>query len=239
MISAAKPKIADYPFTTLEPNLGVVRIVDAEFVVADIPGLIEGAAEGKGLGLRFLRHIERARVLAYLIDLASDTSPQRQLEVLRHEVGEYRPELLERPSIVVGSRSDLIDEETLQEKCKDIEFDVVISAVQQTNLAELTGKMADAVRNARQEEPVVEGFIVHRPVAEGIRIEKNDDGSFTVHGRSAERAVALSDLTNLEALDYAHMRLKKLGVDKALAKAGAQFGDTVHIGSLSFEYEED
>ncbi len=239
VISAAKPKIADYPFTTLEPNLGVVRIVDAEFVVADIPGLIEGAAEGKGLGLRFLRHIERARVLAYLIDLASDTSPQRQLEVLRHEVGEYRPELLERPSIVVGSRSDLIDEETLQEKCKDIEFDVVISAVQQTNLAELTGKMADAVRNARQEEPVVEGFIVHRPVAEGIRIEKNDDGSFTVHGRSAERAVALSDLTNLEALDYAHMRLKKLGVDKALAKAGAQFGDTVHIGSLSFEYEED
>ncbi len=99
--------------------------------------------------------------------------------------------------------------------------------------------MADAVREARSAEPEPEGFIVHRPLAEGFRIEREDDGSYRVIGRSAERAVALSDLTNLEALDYAHQRLKKLGVDKALARAGAHEGDIVHIGGLSFEFEED
>ena len=103
----------------------------------------------------------------------------------------------------------------------------------------LMGRMADAVREARSAEPEVEGFVVHRPVPEGIRIEREDDGSFRVVGRQAERAVALSDLTNLEALDYAHGRLKKLGVDKALARAGARLGDVVHIGGLSFEFEED
>jgi GTP-binding protein len=116
-ISAAKPKIADYPFTTLEPNLGVVRMDDDfEFVVADIPGLIEGAADGKGLGHRFLRHVERARVLVLLIDLAGGLDgttiedPIEQATVLLTELDAYRPELLERPRIVVGSRADLVPE---------------------------------------------------------------------------------------------------------------------------------
>jgi GTP-binding protein len=99
--------------------------------------------------------------------------------------------------------------------------------------------MADAVRGARAAEPEVEGFVVHRPVAEGFKVERGDDGAYVVIGRSAERAVALSDLTNLEALDYAHSRLKKLGVDKALARAGAKEGDIVHIGGMSFQFEED
>ena len=252
-ISAARPRIADYPFTTLEPNLGVVRIDDGfEYVVADIPGLIEGASEGRGLGHRFLRHIERARVLVLLIDLAGTmpelavASPAEQLEVLLTELGAYQPDLLERPRIVVGSRADLAPETmALTELDGPIvlddgtELDLCVSAVIGSGLPRLVGRMADAVRSVRAEEPVPEGFVVHRPVAEGIRIEREDDGSFRVIGRQAERAIAISDLTNLEALDYVHERLKKLGVDKALARAGAREGDTVHIGAHSFEFEED
>jgi GTPase len=260
-ISAAKPKIADYPFTTLEPNLGVVRTDDGgEFVVADIPGLIEGASEGKGLGHQFLRHIERARVLALLIDLAADSAqatPAEQQRILLDELGRYRPELLTRPRIIIGSRADLADAAQLDAiddanrvvldavaaggdgDAPADNFDVTVSAVTGAGLPRVTGLMADAVRHVRAEEPEPEAFVVYRPVTEGIRIERGDDGSYEVVGRQAERAVALSDLTNLEALDYAHVRLRKLGVDKALARAGARQGDLVHIGKLTFEYDED
>jgi GTP-binding protein len=103
----------------------------------------------------------------------------------------------------------------------------------------LLGRLADEVRRARVEEPVPEAFVVHRPAGEGFRIERDDDGSYRVVGRQAERAVAFSDLTNLDALDEAHRRLRKLGVDRALARAGVQEGDTVHIGGLSFDYETE
>jgi GTP-binding protein len=243
-ISAAKPKIADYPFTTLEPNLGVVRtdrpdgrhdVGDFEMVVADIPGLIEGASEGKGLGHQFLRHIERARVLVVLIDLAdgTGTAPAEQLRILLDELGRYRPELLARNRIVIGSRADVATGEVPD----DVELDLVVSAVTGDGLAPLVGRMAVAVDDARRSEVRPETFVIHRPVAEGYRVERDDDGSFRVVGRQAERAVAFSDLTNRDALDEAHGRLRKLGIDRALAKAGAQEGDVVHIGKLSFEYE--
>jgi GTP-binding protein len=252
-ISAAKPKIADYPFTTLEPNLGVVRLDDAfEYVVADIPGLIEGAAEGKGLGHRFLRHIERARVLVLLIDLAgsdegmNEARPAEQVDVLLRELAEYQPDLAERPRLLVGSRADLVPDlratATSGEGFRTddgVELDLCISAVTGAGLPTFVGRVADLVRAARVVEDEPEGFVVHRPVPVGIRVEREDDGSFRVVGRQAERAVALSDLTNLEALDYAHSRLKRLGVDKALARAGAREGDVVHIGGLTFEYEDD
>ena len=252
-VSAAKPRIADYPFTTLEPNLGVVRLDDGfEYVVADIPGLIEGASEGKGLGMRFLRHIERARALVLLVDLAGGDEgttaapPAEQARVLLHELGAYQPDLVERPRLVVGSRADLVPEmleaaDAGRSVTTDdgLELDLCVSAVTGAGLPRLVGRMADTVREARAAEPEVEGFVVHRPVGEGVRIEREDDGSFRVIGRQAERAVALSDITNLDALDYAHARLKKLGVNKALARAGARDGDTVRIGGLNFEYEED
>jgi GTP-binding protein len=234
-ISAATPKIADYPFTTLEPNLGVVRMDDGfEMVVADIPGLIEGASEGKGLGHQFLRHIERARVLVLLLDVADGVgvpSPGDQEQILLRELGDYQPDLLDRRRIVVGSRADLAASPAYPE--------LRISAVTGEGLTVLVGKMADAVRAARAEEPVPEAFMVHRPVAEGFRVEREDDGSFRVVGRQAERAVALSDLTNPDALDYAHHRLRRLGVDRALVRAGAKPGDTVRIGDLSFDFEDD
>jgi GTP-binding protein len=240
-ISAAKPKIADYPFTTLEPHLGVVRTDDAEFVVADIPGLIEGASEGKGLGHQFLRHIERARALVVLIDLAGGTgvAPADQLATLIDELGAYRPELLTRPRIIVGSRGDaarLSDEE--REGLADIGVELIISAVTGEGLTPLVGRMAVAVEQARKAEERPETFVVHRPVAQGYRVERDDDGSYRVVGREAERAVAFSDLTNADALDEAHRRLRRLGIDRALARAGAAEGDVVHIGGMSFEYEK-
>jgi GTPase len=234
-ISAAKPKIADYPFTTLEPNLGVVRTDDGtEMVVADIPGLIEGASEGRGLGDRFLRHVERARVLVLLIDLApvAERPPAEQEEILLRELGDYEPDLLERERIVIGSRADLAD--------PGLRFDGPrVSAVTGDGIPQLVGALVRAVQRARAELPEPEAFVVHRPVAEGYRVERDVDGSWVVVGRQAERAVALSDLTNPEALDEAHRRLRALGVDRALARAGVGPGDEVRIGRLSFDYEED
>ncbi len=236
-ISAAKPKIADYPFTTLEPNLGVVRLDEGdEITVADIPGLIEGASEGKGLGHQFLRHIERARVLVVLIDLAETTehAPAEQERILLAELGNYRPELLDRPRVVVGSRADVAHPEHLAA------WDgPTVSAITGEGLPQLVGAMATAVRETRDALPAPEPFVIHRPRADGITIERTDGGGFVVVGRSAERAVALSDLTNLEAMAYVQERLKKLGVDKALAKAGAQEGDQVFIGKFSFDYLPD
>ncbi len=234
VISAAKPKIAAYPFTTLVPNLGVVRIDDVELVVADIPGLIEGASEGKGLGHRFLRHVERARALVVLVDLASvdGVAPDRQEEILVAELGRYRPELLQRPRLVVGSKADVASPEALAAWSGPR-----LSAVTGEGLQRLVGRMAELVSEARAAIPEPEAFAVHRPVGEGFRVERTDDG-FVVVGRQAERAVAVSDLTNLDALTYVHDRLRRLGVDRALGRAGARDGDTVHIGGMTFAYEE-
>jgi GTP-binding protein len=214
-ISAAKPKIADYPFTTLVPNLGVVRLDDGfEMVVADVPGLIEGASEGRGLGHQFLRHVERARALCVLVD----------------ELGAYRPDLLDRPRIVVGSKADVAHHEWSGPR---------LSAVTGAGVPELLGELRRVVEEARRAEPVTDGFVVHRIEPEGVTVERVGEHEFRVNGRQAERAVALSDLTNPDALAWADQRLKRLGVGKALARAGAAAGDVVHVGELSFEYEPD
>ncbi len=239
VISRAKPKIADYPFTTLEPNLGVVRLDDEnEFVVADIPGLIEGAADGHGLGHQFLRHIERARVLVYLLDLSSvdGEPPLRQLEVLRNEVGSYQPDLLDRPSIVVGSKADVL---TPDDWGIEDELDHVISSVDRTGLQPMLWDLATKVKESRSTEDEFDGFTIHRPEALGVEIVRDDDGAYRVLGRQAERAVALSDMTDPVALDYARSRLEGAGVDKALKKAGLVDGDIVRIAEFEFEYEVD
>jgi len=229
-VSAARPKIANYPFTTLEPHLGVVRFDEHEFVMADIPGLIEGASEGRGLGHQFLRHIERARVLCILLDQASEEgrTPEEQQRVLLDELRRYRPELLERPRVVVGSKSDIADATSES-----------ISAVTGAGLNRLLGRLADAVDEARAAQPQAPTFVVHRPEPTGVAVERDTDGAWVVRGRPAERAVALSDLTNEDALAYAQGRLRGLGVDRALNRAGAKEGDRVRIGGFEFEYTPD
>jgi GTPase len=242
-MSAAKPKIADYPFTTLEPNLGVVRFRDHEFVVADIPGLIEGAAEGRGLGHEFLRHVERARVLVLLLDLApvDERPPAEQARVLLDELGRYRPELLDRPRLFVGSKADVATfalEDALHGDALDAAEGLTISAVTRQGLDELLGRLGTLVGEARAEEPEPEPFVVLRPAEEGFTVVRDDDGAWRVHGRTAERVVAMADLTNLEAMEYVQYRLRKMGVERALARAGAREGDVVRIGPVELDYLE-
>ena len=239
VISAAKPKIADYPFTTLEPNLGVVRVDDdTEFVVADIPGLIEGASEGKGLGHRFLRHVERARVLCVLVDLAAldGVAAADQERVLLEELSSYRPELLTRPRLVVGTKADLVADVSAFDA--DEENRLVISAVTGDGVRRLVGAMAAAVHEARQQEPDREGVVLLRPQAKGSLVERVGEHQFRVSGRDVERAVALNDVTTHEATAYISHRLDRMGVHKQLARAGAEDGDVVWIGDFSFEYRE-
>jgi GTP-binding protein len=233
-ISRAKPKIANYPFTTLEPNLGVVQLDDFDFVVADIPGLIEGAHEGKGLGHQFLRHVERARALVVLVDLApmDGRSASSQIEILLEELREYQPDLLDRPRLIVQAKADV----AMIEPEPDY---MVFSSVTNTNMDKLTGALAELAKEGRADaELTTSAPTVHRPLADSVTIGRNDDGSWQVNGRQAERAVALNDLTDLDALGYVQDRLAGLGVDKKLAKAGAKQGDMVRIGDLEFEYDE-
>ncbi len=195
---------------------------------------IEGASEGKGLGDRFLRHVERARVLVVLVDLAPTAMhpPDEQERLLLEELAGYEPSLLTRPRIVVGSRADLDD--------GTWDFDGErVAAVTGDGVAQLVGRMAQAVTDARAAEPAREGYVVHRLEGEGFTVERDDTGDWVVEGRQAVRAVAFSDLSDPDALDEAHRRLKSLGIDKALARAGAREGETVHIGGLAFSYEED
>jgi GTPase len=234
-VSAAKPKIADYPFTTLEPHLGVVRFRDHEFVLADIPGLIEGAAEGRGLGHTFLRHVERARVLVLLLDLASveERSPEEQERILLDELEQYRPELLARPRLVVGSKADVATSELHDPDA------ITLSAVTRSGLDAFLGQLGNLVDHARAEEPDVdEPFVTLRPVEEGFTVVRDDDGAWRVTGRTAERVVAMADLTNEEAIDYVQVRLRRMGVERALARAGAREGDVVRVGPVELEYQE-
>jgi GTP-binding protein len=238
-ISAARPKIADYPFTTLEPHLGVVRMDDQiDFTVADIPGLVEGAAEGKGLGHQFLRHITRTRVLVILLELGpmAGDPPEEQYRVLLDELGRYQADLLDRPRLVVGSKADLTGDSAKPEIC-----DLCVSAVTGLGIPELVGRLAVLVEEARADEPVAAtaATVTHRPIPEGFTVSREDDGSFRVSGRAVERTVALNDVTTDEAADYVQARLRRLGVDRALVRAGAREGAVVHIGEVSLVWSSD
>ena len=234
-ISAAKPRIADYPFTTLEPNLGVVQTPDiAEFTVADIPGLIEGASEGRGLGHQFLRHIERASILLILLDLSqtSELSPERQRTVLENELNSYRPELLSRPRIVVGSRSDMAIE--------SIDFEgQKISSISGDGVKEVLYQIAGLIEEVRSNRPVNPTRILHQPEPEGIRVEKVSDTQWEIRDRELIRIANLNDLNNPDALFYLQDRFKSMGVNRALIRARVKKGEIVKIGKLEFEYDED
>ncbi|MGA2294585.1 MAG: GTPase ObgE [Acidimicrobiales bacterium] len=242
-VSAARPKIADYPFTTLVPNLGVVRVGartgrpnDAtEFVMADIPGLIEGAAAGRGLGHDFLRHVERARVLCVLLDLSelAVVSPEEQLAILLGELGDYQFDLLDRPRVVVGSKGDVA--------AYEIEGVETISSVTGEGIERLVGQLAKLVVEvrAREAEQLEHAVVVHKPLPDEIEIERSGPASWTVAGRPVLRAVRFQDLTDDEALAEIVRRLRDLGVDRLLNRAGAKDGDLVNIGALSFEWWRD
>ncbi len=245
-VSSARPKIADYPFTTLEPHLGVVRVGGAgddgssELVVADVPGLVEGAHLGRGLGHRFLRHVERARVLLLLADLASveGRTPADQVRTLLAELAGHDPELAGRPCLVVGSRADALPA-TLRPPPSSYGGALEISAVTGEGLALLTRRLAEMVGAARREAAAPSRApVVHRPAPEGVVVRRAGD-AWEVTGRDALRAVSVSDLTNPDALALVQRRLRRLGVDRALSRAGARQGDSVRVGDMTFEFLPD
>lgn len=255
-LSAAKPKIADYPFTTLVPNLGVVEAGDVRYTIADVPGLIPGASEGKGLGLEFLRHVERCAALVHVIDMATwepGRDPVSDLEVIEAELAAYSVDLGEgandvplsqRPKLVALNKVDIPDGRELADIVRpDLEaagYQVFeISAVSHAGLRELSFAMAGLVaaeRERRAELEAVPQRVVIRPKAVDdkgftIRAEHDAEGPvFRVLGDKPERWVRQTDFANDEAVGYLADRLERLGVEEALFKTGAKPGDTVVIG---------
>ncbi|WP_455357031.1 GTPase ObgE [Streptomyces sp. SYSU K217416] len=242
VLSAAKPKIADYPFTTLVPNLGVVTAGSTVYTIADVPGLIPGASQGKGLGLEFLRHVERCSVLVHVLDTAtleSDRDPVTDLDVIEDELKQYGG-LDDRPRIVVLNKIDIPDGQDLADMIRpDLEergYQVFeVSAVARTGLKELSFALAGIVAAARAAKPKEEATrIVIRPKAvddAGFTVGQEEDGLFRVRGEKPERWVRQTDFNNDEAVGYLADRLNRLGVEEALMKAGARAGDGVAIGA--------
>jgi GTP-binding protein len=241
-VSAARPKVADYPFTTLEPHLGVVEVDERQFVLADIPGLVEGAAEGRGLGHTFLRHAERARALLLLLDPSplQEMAVARQLGVLLAELERHDPALASRPRVVAVNKADLPG------ACEAAAALAValgrpvhcISAVTGEGVESLLHAVADMVEEAVREAPGRRSYLLHRPTPPGFTVRREGE-RWVVAGKAAERAVALDDLTVPEAADFAARRLARAGVDAALRRAGALPGDEVQIGDLVFEFQDD
>jgi GTPase len=227
-LTAARPKIADYPFTTIAPNLGVAG-GDERFVVADVPGLIEGAHEGKGLGLEFLRHVSRCRVLVYVVDLSG--SPVEDLSAVRAEVEAYDPELLRRPSLVVGTKADLVGVgERLPEG-----FDVSVSGLTGQGVDELDRRLRVVVSDAAAQEPERTPYVVIRPAREPFMVRREGEG-FRVTGQRVERWVAEVDLDDPRQVADLQRRLVRAGVERRLEQAGARRGDEVLIGDQAFEF---
>lgn len=239
-VSEAKPKIADYPFTTLIPNLGVVEVDESEFVMADIPGLVEGAADGKGLGHDFLRHVERARVLVILLDptpLQIDPVAT-QYDVLVGELAKHSPELAARRRIVVLNKMDAVADPADHVKWAEaagVELHMM-SAVTGDGMQSVLYALAREIDQHVKEAPDRAGFVLHRPLPAGYSIKRVGE-EWVVSGKAAERAVNLDDLTVAEAADFAAKRLARIGVDAGLAAAGAVAGDDVRIGDIVFTYQ--
>ena len=247
VLSAAKPKIADYPFTTLVPNLGVITAGDTIFTMADVPGLIPGASQGKGLGLDFLRHIERTAVLAHVVDCATyepGRDPIADIDALENELAEYTPSLggdfADRPRVVILNKIDIPDAKDLADIVRPV-FEV--STVSREGLRELTFKLGEVVREYRAAQPKKESTrIVLRPTAvddEGFTVTEDPsvEGGFIVRGHRPERWIRQTDFSNDEAVGYLADRLSRLGVEDKLVKMGAVPGCQVTIGDLVFDWE--
>ena len=236
-LTAAKPKIASYPFTTLTPNLGVAGDDADRFVVADIPGLIEGASEGRGLGHRFLRHVVRCRALVLVVDLAAE-DPVADLATLRNELAAYDPELVERPAIVVGAKADLVDDPAAAAARLD-DGALPVSAMTGDGVGDLLGRLGLLTREAEEALPERQAYVVLRPGRPRFTVARDPDGRWRVTGRSVERWVLEADLDDEGDVETLAGRLRKEGVERKLASLGARRGDEVAILDRVFEYLPD
>ena len=246
VVSAARPKIADYPFTTLVPNLGVVSVGDGRsFVMADLPGLIEGAHEGIGLGHQFLRHVERTRLIVHVIDMAplEDRDAFDDYEKINYELEAYGTHLIDKPQIIVANKMDMPEAEERLEELKGKlpkEIDIIaISSFTKTGVEELLYKIADklaSIPHAVAEEEKV--TIRYEEKEEPFIISRSDDGAYILSGIKIERIFNATDFAYDESVQRFARQIRHLGVDKALRKRGAVDGDTIRILDFEFDFVE-
>ncbi len=260
-LSAATPRVEAWPFTTLTPHLGVMRggsrpgdDTPIDVVLADVPGLVEGASQGRGLGLQFLRHIERCLVLLHVLDgmpMESQRDPLSDLEVLRRELQAYRPDLLERPQLIVITKIDLPDGRAMAELARDAleargEKVLEVSTVSGEGLDALRYALAALVDDERRhvggrhvERERRETVIHLRPVDDGFDVHRDRDGTFVVRGRRIERWVTMLPVEEPQAAAYLQGRLRRAGVERALVDAGARAGDDVVIADVVFTFDPE
>lgn len=256
--SKAKPKIADYHFTTLAPNLGVVETKDhRSFVMADLPGLIEGASQGVGLGHQFLRHIERTKVIVHVVDMSATDGrdPYEDYKIINQELAEYNMRLLERPQVVVANKMDIpVASDNLKEFKKRLENDgeevdiVEISAFTRSNIDNLLYKISDILDNTDPnmlyeldtEEESMENRVLykHKPKDETFKITRDDTGAYVVSGPGIERAFLMTDFNRDASVRRFAQQMRSMGVDDALRERGCKNGDTVKILKGEFEFVE-
>ncbi len=250
VLSKAKPKIDNYPFTTLVPNLGFVQVKDGRsFVMADLPGLIEGASQGAGLGHQFLKHIERTRVIVHVIDMAAidGRDPYNDYLIINKELEAYNPSLLLRPQIIVANKMDVLDAEKnlkkFKKKVKDQKI-IAISAYTKSNLDELLYEVANNLDEIKVNKFMVDEIIEnvveykHTPKPESFIITLEDDGVYNITGDVVKRYFDATDFNRDENVRLFAMRLRKLGIEEELVKKGVKFGDTVRIFGYEFEFLE-
>ncbi|HET7271744.1 MAG TPA: GTPase ObgE [Rubrobacter sp.] len=236
-LTTARPRVGDYPFTTLSPKLGVVdeRTYRGPYVVADIPGLISGASEGRGLGNRFLRHVARARLLAIVLDASED--PEGAEGTLRAELHAAR--LSEKPALVVLNKIDLLDEELRAYLRETFPEASLVSAATGEGVAGLRDRFEEMLREMGEgavPEVVEREHRVFRPTWKGVRVE-HEDGSYVVSGEGVERLALKTDWGNREGVERFQRELEKIGVVGALRRAGAEPGDEVRIGETVFDFQ--
>jgi len=249
-LSAARPKIADYPFTTLVPNLGVVKAGDRSFVIADVPGLIEGAHEGRGLGHAFLRHIERSALILHVVDLTGSYEQRDVIsdyEVINRELELHAAELAERPRILIGNKADVVGVEEADERLRDraaadgVEY-FAVSAVTGEGIEPMKRAVAERVFELRmsaadQAESFEQVWQHDRRSDREYAVVNMGGGVFRIDGRGVERMVIQTEWNNEEAVAFLQKRLVKAGVEKALIDAGARDGDEIRILGRSFEFD--
>jgi GTP-binding protein len=250
ILSNSRPKIADYPFTTLIPNLGVVNRFNVKsFVLADMPGLIEGASNGEGLGIQFLKHIERTRVLIHMIDMSSESlrDPYNDYLVINKELEEYNPDLLKRPQIIVASKMDAdMAEERLEEFKTHFsdDFEVIpISAMTNENLDKLVyriGKLLEETPFFYKEKEVIDEYVEYNfiPEEDQIIINKIDNDKYEVSGKIVEKLLNRSNFISDESITIFLTKLRKAGLDDKLRESGAKNGDIIIIDGDEYEFVE-
>ena len=240
VVSAARPKIADYPFTTIEPQLGVVRVSDEEsFFMVDVPGLIEGAHEGAGLGDQFLKHIERTRALIHLLDGSKPLDEMlADKATIERELAAWNPKLLDKPMLVVVSKLDLPDARERLEDLRATDRDVRgISSATREGVQELIYAAWQAIKDAPLPEIVTPPpALIELTPQDAFTIARESDGTIVISGERIERLAAMTNFDSDEALARFERVLAKMGVEKKLREIGATEGDTVRIGSYEFTY---